>query len=411
MEKFNNIEEFEQLLQDKLNTHSVSAPSDVWANVASSVGSKVSVFSQLSTYLSSFTNILKVALFVGGIATVVAVLVAENVEKPEVIQEQTEETVSNENNNTESILLENEEASNKNIASETSVQNIKTAKKETVSAQKNEAKPDLPNNLKEQKLPEIQPEAAKQTNEKGAKNIGTSLLISNRTPCLNEVITLSNSSQLLGSWTVNGKSIAENQAQIDYKCDKIGTFSISLKSKKVSEQSTITVNNFATKINTSKGETGVYNFSLVNKTILANWYKNNKLISTNTNTIKVILNNVGQYEIKALPINNSCALAAITEVNIEQKGKFEFYTAFTPGIDGINDNYKVTIENYKSFFIQIFSAKNKKVFETNDPNLGWNGREFNNGIECKTGEYIAKVAYQLNGEEAKTQNIKLTLLR
>ena len=65
MKKFENIEDFENVLKDSLSNHSVPAP-DVWSAVSSSVtGGSTSLLSQVSTYFSSISNVLKLALFAG----------------------------------------------------------------------------------------------------------------------------------------------------------------------------------------------------------------------------------------------------------------------------------------------------------------------------------------------------------
>jgi gliding motility-associated-like protein len=83
---------------------------------------------------------------------------------------------------------------------------------------------------------------------------------------------------------------------------------------------------------------------------------------------------------------------------------------FTPDGDGINDCFKIEVENEKMFFLQIFSSEGKKVFETTDKNNCWNGVNMNTGELCKKGLYTYKLLYELNTGFKKKDSRWLTLL-
>jgi gliding motility-associated-like protein len=83
---------------------------------------------------------------------------------------------------------------------------------------------------------------------------------------------------------------------------------------------------------------------------------------------------------------------------------------FTPDSDGINDCFKIEVENEKMFFLQIFSSEGKKVFETTDKNNCWNGVNMNTGELCKKGLYTYKLLYELNTGFKKKESRWLTLL-
>jgi len=83
---------------------------------------------------------------------------------------------------------------------------------------------------------------------------------------------------------------------------------------------------------------------------------------------------------------------------------------FTPNDDGINDCFKIEIENEKMFFLQIFNAQGKKVFETTDKNISWCGININNGELCPKGLYTYKLIYELTSGFKKKESRWLTLL-
>ncbi|MFB1002576.1 MAG: hypothetical protein QMC70_00335, partial [Bacteroidia bacterium] len=78
MNKFKDISELEQLLKSNLQVHSTPAPPEVWSNVAASTGQSAGILGQAMSFLNSTTNLMKVALFVGGIAAVGIVIYNEN---------------------------------------------------------------------------------------------------------------------------------------------------------------------------------------------------------------------------------------------------------------------------------------------------------------------------------------------
>ena len=83
---------------------------------------------------------------------------------------------------------------------------------------------------------------------------------------------------------------------------------------------------------------------------------------------------------------------------------------FTPNGDNLNDIFKIEVENEKMFFLQIFDDEGKKVFETTDKNMCWDGKNRNTGEMCKKGIYKYKYMYELNTGFKKTATSWLTLL-
>ena len=60
--------------------------------------------------------------------------------------------------------------------------------------------------------------------------------------------------------------------------------------------------------------------------------------------------------------------------------------AFTPNNDGINDLFQPHLLNVQSLDFAIFNRWGKVVFQTDDPELGWDGKA--NGTEAEIGIYV-----------------------
>ncbi len=86
-------------------------------------------------------------------------------------------------------------------------------------------------------------------------------------------------------------------------------------------------------------------------------------------------------------------------INTENAVKIsKFPNIFSPDGDHINDIYKVEVENLVTFKMTIVDDKNKEMFQTSDPNEGWDGRAF--GEEAKPGSYAVFIdGKDLNGKD------------
>lgn len=72
---------------------------------------------------------------------------------------------------------------------------------------------------------------------------------------------------------------------------------------------------------------------------------------------------------------------------------YDFPTAFTPNNDGLNDEYVIVGEvlqegekSVKNFSLRVYDRWGEKLFESNDPNIGWDGRK--NGELVPLGRYM-----------------------
>jgi gliding motility-associated-like protein len=415
MKKFKDISEFENLLKDTLQGHSTPAPPDVWSSVAASTSQSAGLLSQVTTYFGSATNILKVALFAGGIAAVGIVIYTENTPEIAPVQEtqnteQQVDTISSDEGaeieNTESTIATEYSAKTNNPNSE---KTNTTAPKEEKSSGLTEQVISTTDNTKNYKVDENSNTDKQEELPTKVTATKLSILASNLKPCIGETVVLKSTEK--GNWFVNDKPIATNCNLIKYKCSKEGPVIFKLKKEQNSTITTVYIQKFTASILSNKINDSKFSYSLDNKNIIANWFLDNVLQETNSHVFTTQIHQVGEHSIKAVPVNKSCAVPIETKTTIERKGSIEIFDVFTPGADGSNDIYKVEISGYENFSIQIFNPAGKMVYASQNPEEGWNGNLFNMGNECINGVYAAKISYTLNGEIPETENIKITLKR
>lgn len=92
---------------------------------------------------------------------------------------------------------------------------------------------------------------------------------------------------------------------------------------------------------------------------------------------------------------NGCTDTFTLWLDVIPVSTFHLPNAFTPDGNGINDTYRgVGITDFFNHFsMTIWSRWGEKVFETNDPGEGWNGRKFNSGEPLAPGVYVCLVEF------------------
>lgn len=83
--------------------------------------------------------------------------------------------------------------------------------------------------------------------------------------------------------------------------------------------------------------------------------------------------------------------------------------AFSPNDDGHNDFYRVKAEGISNFEMKIFSKWGEMVFQSRDPEAGWDGKQ--KGISAPAGIYIYQINYTDPNNQTRAIFGTLTLLR
>lgn len=127
---------------------------------------------------------------------------------------------------------------------------------------------------------------------------------------------------------------------------------------------------------------------------------------------------VGCYAVTAIDtVGNESLYSNIVCVENNACPLYEIPNVFTPNGDGFNDYlfpYPESLAAIESIDLKIFNRWGKVVYETNDPMINWDGKNFRNGIECAEGVYfyICDVHEKtLGGLETRTIQGSVTIIR
>lgn len=108
-----------------------------------------------------------------------------------------------------------------------------------------------------------------------------------------------------------------------------------------------------------------------------------------------------------------CKSFVVPKPIVTQDSLIEIANVFTPDepADGYNDLFKINCVGCSAFHIQIFNRWGERLFESKDPNVSWNGRVNNKGLELPAGTYFYTMKYDLRGAGIKSIHGTVTLIR
>ncbi|MDG1517697.1 MAG: gliding motility-associated C-terminal domain-containing protein [Flavobacteriales bacterium] len=115
--------------------------------------------------------------------------------------------------------------------------------------------------------------------------------------------------------------------------------------------------------------------------------------------------------------NEKCISSYQIEINSYCEGQLFIPNAFTPNGDGKNDEFKTKFRqdsfHFDDYSLQIFNRWGEMMFESSDPNEGWDGTK--NGIVAQLDIYVYKLSYtQLNPYKQNNHRVSsgtVTLIR
>ncbi len=122
----------------------------------------------------------------------------------------------------------------------------------------------------------------------------------------------------------------------------------------------------------------------------------------------------GRVEVKQIVTHPSgCRDTSIQFIDITPEVRYYLPNAFTPNADSVNDTYKGVgiLDGAEDFQLTIWNRWGEMIFETNDPDEGWNGRKYNSEEESPDGVYVVIVTYtEPRGEKVRLKGFA-TLIR
>ncbi len=122
----------------------------------------------------------------------------------------------------------------------------------------------------------------------------------------------------------------------------------------------------------------------------------------------------GLYNVKLLVANQFGCTDSITKrLDVEPRVTYWLPNAFSPNDDGANDVYKGTgiVAGIKGFDMKIWNRWGELIFQTNNPNEGWNGQKNNIGDPSPQGVYLCVVTYSSPRNEKFELRSYATLIR
>ncbi len=122
----------------------------------------------------------------------------------------------------------------------------------------------------------------------------------------------------------------------------------------------------------------------------------------------------GMFEVQQIVVHPSgCRDTLSRIIDIRPEVRYHLPNAFTPNNDGTNDVYKGVgiLPGLRSFNMTIWNRWGEMIFETDDPDEGWNGLKNNSGKEAPNGIYLVMVSYTAPRGETYYLKAYATLIR
>jgi gliding motility-associated-like protein len=133
------------------------------------------------------------------------------------------------------------------------------------------------------------------------------------------------------------------------------------------------------------------------------WYLGDSVFSTLLSP-ELIIGQAGSYAIRLVCLNdNGCAdTSSYQYVVVSDDLLFYVPNAFSPNGDGANDIWRVFGRGIRFFNVKIFNRFGEKVFESLDPEMGWDGSYKNEKLP--TGVYVYELTISGFRDETFTKN-------
>lgn len=119
------------------------------------------------------------------------------------------------------------------------------------------------------------------------------------------------------------------------------------------------------------------------------------LVTEVPQVVWVLVDNNGCFRTDTIRVGSACP--------------FFIPNAFTPNGDGINDEFRIFTDGNQEFEFKIFNRWGQLLFQTNDPDMGWDGRY--QGLPQPMGVYVYTLETLFTNGTRKVRSGNLTLIR
>jgi gliding motility-associated-like protein len=101
----------------------------------------------------------------------------------------------------------------------------------------------------------------------------------------------------------------------------------------------------------------------------------------------------GEYEVFLVLEKGTCIDTAFILISVDKPLDviYSIPNIFTPNGDGVNDFFTINAQNIQSLDILIMNRWGNVVFESNNIDAKWNGKNKNEGKDCSDGTYFYKI--------------------
>lgn len=226
------------------------------------------------------------------------------------------------------------------------------------------------------------------------------------------------------SWFLDGKLASSNPA-VSIKYNNPGKHNLQLISE-LNYSSTTCIDSSVVKVYSvwpkpivdysytiSKPDSFSAIYSFVNNTQFANqyqWIENAKLFSGETNPQRRYLENA-DYEIKLIAQSDSgCTDSTLKTFKVRFTEYLFIPTAYIPSKEIISKTFKpAQISTTTEYKMVIFNRWGAKIFESNDPKVGWNGTYM--GSQVMDGVYVYRIHGRFLSGKRFVESGNLTLFK
>jgi gliding motility-associated-like protein len=141
------------------------------------------------------------------------------------------------------------------------------------------------------------------------------------------------------------------------------------------------------------------------------YFVDDRYLSRN-NRYELVLPDTGNYVVSQVAYHlNGCTDTTSMRIRVKPEYLTFVPNAFTPNGDLKNDEWKPSVFVHKTYALRIYDRWGHVLFRSEDPQVGWNGREENIGRPCPSGVYTYDLFITDEDDRQYNYNGSLILIR